>query len=145
GYAIQGFGHARAMLVLSLFPVIALVLLWRRRRPLPRPERVPRAGNTGVLDLLRVPALRYTLIASGLLNMGWDIYGFLMPLYGHRLGLSAATIGIVMSTFALATFTVRAILTQLVRHVRHWVLIGSAMALAGAAYLLFPFVSSVPL
>ena len=145
GYAIQGFGHARAMLVLSLFPVIALVLLWRRKRPLPRPERVPRAGNTGVLDLLRVPALRYTLIASGLLNMGWDIYGFLMPLYGHRIGLAAGTIGVVMSSFALATFVVRALLTMLVQRIRHWLLIGSAMALSALAYLLFPFVDSVPL
>ena len=145
GYAIQGFGHARAMLILSLFPVIALVLLWRRKRPLPRPERVPRAGNTGVLDLLRVPALRYTLIASGLLNMGWDIYGFLMPLYGHRIGLAAGTIGVVMSSFALATFVVRALLTMLVQRIRHWLLIGSAMALSALAYLLFPFVDSVPL
>ena len=144
GYAIQGFGHAGAMLALAVFPVIGLIMLARRKRPLPRPERV-RSRASGVFDLLRLPTLRYTLIASGLLNMAWDIYGFLMPLYGHRIGLSAATIGIVMSTFALATFTVRAILTQLVRHVRHWVLIGSAMALAGAAYVLFPFVASVPL
>ena len=144
GYAIDGFGHAGAMLALAVFPVIALVMLARRKRPLPRPERV-RLRSSGVLDLLRLPTLRYTLIASGLLNMGWDIYGFLMPLYGHRIGLTAGTIGIVMSTFALATFTVRALLTQLVRHVHHWVLISSAMALAGAAYLLFPFVSSVAL
>ena len=144
GYAIEGFGHAGAMLALAVFPVIAFFMLWRRKRPLPRPERVRERG-TGVLDLLRVPTLRHTLIASGLLNMAWDIYSFLMPLYGHRIGLTAATIGIVMSTFALATFTVRAILTQLVRHVRHWVLIGSAMALAATAYLLFPFVNSVAL
>jgi MFS family permease len=144
GYAIEGFGHAGAMLALAVFPVIALVMLARRKRPLPRPERV-RARSTGVLDLLRLPALRHTLLASVMLNMAWDVYGFLMPLYGHRIGLTAVTIGIVMSTFALATFTVRAILTQLVRHVRHWVLIGSAMALAGGAYLLFPFVASVPL
>ncbi|HYL91283.1 MAG TPA: MFS transporter [Burkholderiales bacterium] len=144
GYAIEGFGHAGAMLALAVFPVIAFFMLWRRKRPLPRPERVRERG-AGVLDLLRVPTLRHTLIASGLLNMAWDIYSFLMPLYGHRIGLTAATIGIVMSTFALATFTVRAILTQLVRHVRHWVLIGSAMALAGTAYLLFPFVNSVAL
>ncbi len=144
GYAIQAFGHAGAMLALAVFPVIALVLLWRRQRPLPRPERHRERGS-GVLELLRLPTLRHTLIASGLLNMGWDIYSFLMPLYGHRIGLSAPTIGIVMSTFAIATLTVRAILTQLVRHVRHWVLIGSAMALAGAAYLLFPFVNSVAL
>jgi MFS family permease len=144
GYAIEGFGHAGAMLALAVFPVIGFVMLWRRKRPLPRPER-HRSRSSGVMELLRLPTLRYTLIASGLLNMAWDIYGFLMPLYGHRIGLTAVTIGVVMSTFALATFTVRAILTQLVRHVRHWVLIGSAMALAGTAYLLFPFVNSVPL
>src|SRR5438132_1106434 len=92
-----------------------------------------------------VPGLRYTLIASGLLNMGWDIYGFLMPLYGSRIGLAAGTIGLVMSSFALATFVVRALLTMLVQRVRHWVLISSAMGVAGTAYLLFPFVHSVPL
>jgi MFS family permease len=145
GYAIEGFGHAGAMLMLAVFPVIALVMLARRKRPLPRPERVPRGRHTGILDLLRLPSLRYTLIASGLLNMGWDIYGFLMPLYGSRLGLAAGTIGAVMSTFALATFVVRAALTMLVRQVHHWTLISSAMALAALAYVLFPFVDSVPL
>src|SRR5947207_2953934 len=121
------------------------VMLARRKRPLPRPERVPRERHAGVLDLLRVPALRYTLIASGLLNMGWDIYGFLMPLYGSRIGLAAGTIGVVMSTFALATFVVRAALTMLVQRVHHWTLISSAMAVAALAYVLFPFVHSVPL
>jgi MFS family permease len=145
GYAIEGFGHAGAMLALATFPVIALVMLARRKRPLPRPERVPRERHAGVFDLLRLPALRYTLIASGLLNMGWDIYGFLMPLYGSRIGLAAGTIGVVMSTFALATFVVRAALTMLVRRVHHWTLISSAMALAALAYVLFPFVHSVPL
>ena len=145
GYAIEGFGHAGAMLLLAVFPVIALVMLARRKRPLPRPERVREARSGGVLDLLRLAPLRHTLLASVMLNMAWDVYGFLMPLYGHRIGLTAAAIGIIMSTFALATLTVRALLTQLVRHVRHWVLIASAMTLTASAYLLFPFVSSVPL
>ena len=145
GYAIEGFGHAGAMLALASFPVIALVLLARRRRPLPRPERVPRERQAGLLDLLRLPTLRHTLIASGLLNMGWDIYSFLMPLYGSQIGLSPGTIGVVMSTFALATFAVRAALTVLVRRIHHWTLISSAMALAAFAYVLFPFVHSVAL
>jgi MFS family permease len=145
GFAIEGFGHAGAMLALATLPVAALILLWRRKRPLPRPVHAPRARGTGVLDLLRVPTLQHTLIASGLLNMGWDIYSFLMPIYGSRIGLSASTIGIIMSSFALATFVVRAVLTQLVRHVRPWVLISTAMAVAGVAYFLFPFVESVPL
>jgi MFS family permease len=145
GFAIETFGHAGAMLALATLPVIALVLLWRRKRPLPRPVHAPRPRGQGVLDLLRVPTLQYTLIASGLLNMGWDIYSFLMPVYGSQIGLTAGTIGIIMSTFAFATFVVRAVLTQLVRHVRPWVLISTAMAVAGVAYFLFPFVESVPL
>jgi len=145
GYAIEAFGHTRAMLILGALPVVALVALWRRKRPLPRPAHGPRERTGTVLDLLRVPALQHTLIASGLLNMGWDIYSFLMPVYGSQLGLTAGTIGVIMSTFALATFVVRAVLTQLVRHVRPWFLISSAMTVAGIAYLLIPFVHSVPL
>lgn len=145
GFAIEAFGHTRAMLMLGALPVIALILLWRRKRPLPRPAHGPRERTGTLMELLRVPSLQYTLIASGLLNMGWDIYSFLMPVYGSQLGLAAGTIGVIMSTFALATFVVRAVLTQLVRHVRPWFLISSAMTVAGVAYLLIPFVHSVPL
>ena len=104
GFAIEGLGHARAFAVLAMFPLIALVLLWLRKRPLPRPEHVPLRQAPGVLDLLRVPGLRHTFIVSVLLAMGWDLYTFLMPLYGARIGLSAGTIGVIMSTFAVATF-----------------------------------------
>jgi MFS family permease len=145
GYAIEAFGHAGAMLLLAAFPMAALVLLWRRLQPLPRPERVLHAQRTGVFDLLRVPGLRHTFIVSGLLAMGWDLYTFLIPLYGSRIGLSAGTIGLVMSTFALATFVVRLFMTMLVRRVQQWLLIACAMTVAGCAYLLFPFVHSVPL
>ena len=145
GYAIEAFGHAGAMLALAMLPVIGVVLLAGRKRPLPRPAHVARERQGGVAQLLRLPALRHTLIASGLLNMGWDIYSFLMPLYGSRIGLAPGTIGVVMSCFAVATFVVRAVLTQLVRHVHQWLLIASAMTVAGTAYFLFPLVQSVPL
>jgi MFS family permease len=145
GFAIESFGHAGAMLTLATLPVMGLVLLWRRKRPLPRPAHVARGRQGGVMALLRLPALRHTLIASGLLNIGWDIYSFLMPLYGSRIGLAPSTIGTIMSCFALATFVVRAVLTQLVRSLRQWLLIATAMTLAGTTYMLFPLVESVPL
>ena len=59
--------------------------------------------------------------------------------------VGSSTIGTIMSCFAVATFVVRAVLTQLVRSVRQWLLIGGAMMVAGCAYILFPFVQSVPL
>lgn len=145
GYAIDGLGHAPAFLVLALFPALALLLLWLRRRPLPRPASAPRGKRAGVLDLLRIRGLRHTFTVSLLLATGWDLYTFLMPLYGARIGLAATTIGIIMSTFALATFAVRLAMPLVVKHIRQWVVISSAMAIAGLAYLLFPFVGSVPL
>ena len=143
GYAIEGYGHAGAFLVLAFFPLLALGLLLPRKRPLPRPERS--TGNRRLLDLFRVPGLRRTFIVSGMLAMGWDLYSFLMPLYGARLGLAAATIGSIMATFALATFVVRLAMPMLIRRVRQWRVLTVSMAIAGLSYLLFPFVTSVPL
>lgn len=145
GYAIQGLGHAAAFAVLAAFPALALALLLARRRPLPRPHHAPGAGKRRLLDLLRVPGLRRTFLVSGMLATGWDLYGFLMPLYGTQLGIAPAKIGVIMATFAIATFVVRLALQVLIRRVRQWVLIAGSMTLAGTSYVLFPFVSTAPL
>ena len=145
GYSIEGLGHAPAFLILGAFPVAAFVLLGTRKQPLPRPETGAPGKRSGLLDLLRIPALRNTFTVSLLLAMGWDLYTFLIPLYGARIGLAAGTIGLIMSTFAVATFTVRLVMPLLVKRVRQWLVITSAMTVSGTAYLLFPFVKTVPL
>jgi MFS family permease len=145
GYAIDGLGHAKAFLILGVFPAAALVLLLLRKKELPRPERPPQQKTNSILDLLRIRTLRHTLIVSGLLAMGWDLYTFLIPLYGARIGLSAITIGAILSSFAVATFTVRLAMPLLVGKVRQWSVIVAALAISGVSYLLFPFVSQVPL
>ena len=144
GYAIDGFGHAPAFLVLALFPAVAFVLLLARKRPLPRPEQGPLAKRTGVLDLLRIPGLRQTFWVSLLLASGWDLFTFIIPLYGARLGLSAAAIGFILSTFAVATLTVRIAMPVLIKKLRQWVIILAALGISGTCYLLFPFAQSVP-
>jgi MFS family permease len=145
GGAIDLFGHAPAMLLLAVFPVVGAALVRARKRPLPRPQPVAQVRRSGVLELLHIPQMRNTFIVSVLLAMGWDLYTFLTPLYGARLGLAATTIGVIMSTFAIATFAVRLIMPLVVKRLRQWVVMSSALALSGAAYLLFPLVSSVPL
>jgi predicted MFS family arabinose efflux permease len=127
-----------------VFPVLALILLWRRRRPLPRPEHQPLAKRAGVLDLLRIPGLRHTFWVSLLLATGWDLFTFITPLYGARIGLSAAAIGVILSTFAIATFTVRLVMPLLIQRLKQWVIIFAALAISGSCYLLFPFAQSVP-
>ena len=76
GFAIDQLGHAEAMLMLAAFPVLGGVLVWRMRRPLPRPEPVAHVRHSGVLDLLRIPQLRNTFIVSLVLAMGWDLVVF---------------------------------------------------------------------
>jgi MFS family permease len=145
GFAIDQVGHAEAMLILAAFPVLGGVLVWGMKRPLPRPEPVAHVRRSGVLDLLRIPQLRNTFVVSLVLAMGWDLYTFLTPLYGARLGLAATTIGVIMSTFAFATFAVRLVMPHVVKRLRQWVVMSSAMAVAGTAYILFPLLTSVPL
>jgi predicted MFS family arabinose efflux permease len=144
GLAIDLLGHARAFAALAVFPALALGMLWLRKAPLPRPERKGRQPG-GVLELFRIPRLRITFIVSGLLAMGWDLYSFLIPIYGARLGLAAATIGGIMAVFALATFVVRLAMPLLMRRLHSWQVVVAALGVAGTSYLLFPFVSSVSL
>lgn len=144
GLAIDALGHAPAFAVLALFPLIGLILLWQRKRPLPRPEHAPLSKRAGIRDLLRIPGLRQTFWVSLLLATGWDLFTFIIPLYGARIGLSAAAIGTILSTFAIATLTVRLVMPIFVKRLKQWVVIFAACGVSGACYLLFPLAQSVP-
>jgi len=144
GFAIEGLGYADAFLALAVFPLGAVVLLWARKRPLPRPLRPHAQGRHRLLDLFRVPGLRRTFLVSGMMAMGWDLYSFLMPLYSAQLGLPAITIGFIMATFAIATFVVRLAMPVLIRRVRQWRIIMASLTIAGLSYLMFPLVATPP-
>ena len=146
GFAIDAIGHARTFLLLFVFPLPPLLILWLNRPALPRArERKAEAGERRVMDLLRSSELRRVFIASGLLSMAWDLYTFVIPIYGSRIGLSASTIGVVMGTFAIATFAVRLVMPLLVRRVKEWHTVTAALLIAAGSYSLFPFFASVPL
>jgi predicted MFS family arabinose efflux permease len=146
GFAIDAIGHVRTFALLFLFPLVPLMVLWLNRPALPpAKERRADAGDGRVMDLLRSRALRRVFVASGLLNMAWDLYAFVVPIYGSRIGLSASTIGAVMGSFAIATFGVRLLLPLLIRRVQPWHVISVALSIAAAVYCLMPLFTSVPL
>ena len=146
GFAIDAIGYLRTFLLLFLFPLTPLIVMWLNRPSLPRTkERKGDAGDSRVLDLLRNQPLRRVFIASGLLNMAWDLYTFVMPIFGSRIGLSASTIGAVMGSFAIAIFAVRLLLPLLIRRVLPWQVIAAALLISAAVYCLFPLVNSVAL
>ena len=146
GFSIDSIGHVPTFLLLFLFPLVPLIVLARQRTGLaPTQDGTSASGRGRVMDLLRSRALRRVFIASGLLNMAWDLYIFVIPIYGSRIGLSASTIGVVMGSFAMATFSVRLLLPLLAQRVRPWYVITAALAISAAAYCLFPLFTSVPL
>ncbi len=145
GFAIDHFGHARAFALLAAFPAAALALWPMVRRGARAARRsVDPPANAHVLDLLRIAPLRAVFIVSGLLSVGWDLFTFMVPLYGVRLGLSASTIGLIMGSFGLATFVVRAGMSWIARNFTEWQALTGALAITAVVYLLFPLVSLVP-
>lgn len=146
GLAIDHLGNARAFLLLSASALASLALLagghpaFSHRQEAAR-SRAPR----NPLDLLRGRELRNLFLVTGLLASAWDLFVFVMPIYGTSIGLSATTIGFILGSFAAATITVRLALPFISRHVREWPLITATFGVGCVSYALFPLVATVPL
>jgi MFS family permease len=144
GLTIDHYGHDATFLVLSGFAAASLVMLVARRASLTHKAHDPSGPPRSARDLMRDAKLRRVFIVSGLLASAWDLFVFVMPIYGTSIGLTATTIGLVLATFAAATFTVRLMLPILSRLLREWTLITLTFAVALIAYLAFPMAQNVP-
>lgn len=146
GFMIDSIGHRATFLVLAALAISALTLLVVKRHSFSHISGSG-AGGSGrnAFELLREPELRRVFLVTGLLASAWDLFVFVMPIYGTAIGLSASTIGLILGAFALATFLVRLALPWLSRHVRDWPMITATFCIACVAYVLFPLVETVPL
>jgi predicted MFS family arabinose efflux permease len=146
GVSIDGWGHRYTFVLLALCAVACFAVLFARRaRFAHTPHREASGERRSALELLRNPELRRVFIVTGLLASAWDLFVFVVPIHGTAIGLSASTIGLILGTFALATFVVRLALPWLSRHMRDWTMITATMCVAAVAYALFPTVRTVPL
>jgi MFS family permease len=136
GFAIEfsGFGTAFALLALAA-AASALCLL---------AQRVPRAGGhqdesaRSAMDLLAIPALRRTLIMSSVALTGIELFSFYLPIYGRSIGLSPAIIGLILSSYALAGFLVRAVMHRLAQRYTEVGVLTASLFLAALAYAAVP-------
>lgn len=140
GFSIDHLGHLPAFLLLSLFTLPPLLLLWYKPGFLPPAgKREAVEGKRNAFDLWRVPVLRNTFIASGIISSAWDLFQFYLPVYGYSVGLSASAIGTVLGVFALATFVIRIGLPRLIKRSREAEILTYAIFVAAFAFVLFPF------
>ena len=144
GFAIDTIGHQRVFWVLMAFVALPILMLWWWPGLLPHTFRPAASDNESnkrgsVLDLWRIPHLRSTFIAGGIIGSAQDLFQFYMPVYGHAIGLSASAIGTVLGMVALAAFVIRAAVPFLAKRLSEARILTSAIFVAAVAYLLLPF------
>ena len=143
GYAIDYYGFPTAYLAYAILMALALIVLLASRRA-DTASRAEIGERKSSLQLLQSPRLRRAIIVSGLVVTGWDLYGFYVPIYGHSIGLSASTIGVILGVFAVASFVVRIVLPLFTRRYGVERVLSIAMFAGAAAFLPFPFIDFVP-
>ena len=113
GFSIDTAGHSWACFITAMVSVIVIVLLLALGRHLPRAKPKPKTDVVAPGALLNADVWRM-LITSSLVQLGYDLFQFFVPIYGHEIGLSASAIGGVLATLAAAAFVVRLFLARLV-------------------------------
>jgi MFS family permease len=140
GFSIDYFGHARGYLLLACLAILPMLALFTIPQIVPGARgRKPKAEPSNPLDLMRIAPLRRTLLAGAIVFSGTDLLSFYVPIYGASIGLSASTIGLILSAYAAAQFVVRVVMPALVSRWGEEKLLTLSLLAAGIAYPLFPF------
>lgn len=146
GFAVDGIGHHGAFLALASGVLVNLVVLLRKHVAIPRQDApVPASASRRLIDLVRMPGMLPVFVVAGSLSIAWDLFTFVMPIYGTRIGLSASMIGLILGMFGVAVFVVRLVLPLVAQRVREWNTLIAAMFLTGAVLVAFPLVEGVEL
>jgi len=144
GVLIDHFGHAQTYLLLAVIPLVTVAIIVRARGMKGDAQSGKEGGGlAGARELLRDRGLRRTLLASGIVLTGNDLFQFYMPIYGSSIGLSATVIGVILAVFAGASFIVRLVLPALAQRYGEEVIMTWSLFLGAVTYLVFPFVTSV--
>ncbi|MBL0142805.1 MAG: MFS transporter [Betaproteobacteria bacterium] len=144
GLAIDNAGYRVTFAILAVSAIVPALALAVRKPSLPRAHPGPAPGAR-LKDLVGSRELRRVFLVTGFLAMAWDLFFFVMPIYGTSIGLSASTIGGILGSFAAATFVVRMVLPWFARRLPQWQLVSATLFVACVAYTLFPLVRTVPL
>lgn len=145
GFAIDHASFRSAYGVFFGFALLALLMIVFGRvqhLQLVAAGTAPHAGSA--LGLLRNPQLRRIYLVGILLSSAWDLFIFIMPIQGTRLGFSASTIGLILGCFSAATFAIRLAMPWIGRHQSEWRILLAALTLSVICYMLLPYMQQAP-
>jgi predicted MFS family arabinose efflux permease len=138
GFAIELAGFRTAFAILACAAALSGLYVLIHKSFVPRHVRHEEEQAKSAFDLLAIPALRRTLVMSGVTLTGIELFSFYLPIYGRSIGLSPSVIGMVLSSYAVAGFIVRSFMHRLAqRYTEVGVLTGS-LFVAAATYFAVP-------
>lgn len=141
GVAIDHAGFEASFLLLALLPLLGWACVRNLREAAIVPTaKVPTRGQ--IWALAREPQFRRLLIVNWLLATCWDVHTFVVPVIGHERAFSATTIGGILGAFAMAAALTRLLLPVLARHLREWMVVGSAMVATAALLGVYPLLTT---
>ena len=139
GFAIELAGYRAAFALLAVAAILPSFYVLLHRGLMPKHVRhETHTEANSALDLLAIPALRRTLIMSGVALTGIELFSFYLPIYGRAIGLAPSTIGMILSSYALAGFVVRIVMHRLAQRFTEVGVLTGSLFLAALAYLAVP-------
>lgn len=143
GFSIDAFRHPLTFLFLALLTALCGLLLYARRDTIPHAIRAEdKQGPRAMTDLLRLPAMRNALVTNGVVMAGLDLFNLYMPVYGHAIGFSATTIGMIIGAFGVAAFITRLAIPPVTARWGERTMLAAALALSAFAFVTFPLTTS---
>jgi len=144
GFIIDHLGHRAAFAAFAVVTLAIFGLLYWLWSKFPDPTGArSQDEDRPFFDLLREGPVRNILITTTLISMSWDLQTFMVPVHGTRVGLTASQIGLVLGSFAVATFSIRLAMPWLSRTYRQWQVLTFTLFTAAFSFMLMPMLDSL--
>jgi predicted MFS family arabinose efflux permease len=146
GLSIDTLSHQPAFLIMAAIPALCGIALVLKRNTIPGTTATPAGSGPqpprNMKDLLALPAMRNALLSNAAVMTGLDLFNLYMPIYGHSLGFSATTIGLIMGAFGAAAFITRLAIPPISKRYGERAMLAGALLLSAAAFMTFPLTTS---
>lgn len=144
GLAIDTVSHQPTFLLIAIIPALCgLTMAFKRDLfPSTAPAGAGQQAPRNMRDLLALPAMRNALLSNAAVMTGLDLFNLYMPIYGHGLGFTATTIGLIMGAFGAAAFVTRLFIPPITRRYGERAMLAGAFIISAAAFIAFPLTTS---
>ncbi len=147
GLAIDSVSHQPTFLLIAIIPAFCALTVVFKRNLFPSTATVSTGTQPprNMRDLLALPAMRNALLSNAAVMAGLDLFNLYMPIYGHSLGFTATTIGLIMGAFGAAAFITRLAIPPITRRYGERAMLAAALLVSALAFMTLPLTTSAVL